>query len=215
MTRRASAPLLDLRPPRPLTARGEARRDAVLRAAAAEFLRYGFEGATIARITRAAGGSNSFIYKEFGDKLGLFSEVVAQIMREMDAELISFDLVGKSLEDGLFLFARAYLHALRAPKGAAVLRMVIAEAVRFPELRAPLISSTAATTDKLAEFIRSHPDRARLGAKDPREVAVMFASMLRGRFFLAAFNIDVPMTRSVEEGFTREAIAVLMRAYTG
>lgn len=167
----------------------------------------------MARIIRAAGGSTSFIYKEFGDKLGLFSDVVAQIMREMDADLARFDLAGSRLEDGLFQFARAYIEVLGARQGSAVLRMVIAEAARFPELRAPLVISTAATTDKLADFIRNHPERSRLGGKDPRDVAVMFASMLRGRFFLSAFNIGAPMTREAEERFTREAIEVLFSAY--
>jgi AcrR family transcriptional regulator len=185
----------------------------VLRASAEEFLRHGYEGATIARIMTIAGGSTATVYRDFGGKAGLFTEAVQQNRGELEAALEACDLMGHNIEDGLFLFGKVYVAAILSPKVAAYFRMVIAESARFPELKAPMMAGTNATLDKLAIFLQDQNDRHRLGIANTREAAVMFAALLRGRFYLTSFNLDAVISSSAVENYILSAVTFFLRAY--
>src|SRR5438067_2542786 len=60
----------------------EGTREAILNAAEAVFAEHGFDGARIAAIARASGYNSSLIFQYFGDKLGLYAEVIKQADRE-------------------------------------------------------------------------------------------------------------------------------------
>jgi AcrR family transcriptional regulator len=66
---------------------GEARvaRDAILRAAEDVFARDGFDGARVDAIAEASGYNKALLFHYFGDKLGLYREVVC--MRRDESEL--------------------------------------------------------------------------------------------------------------------------------
>ncbi len=61
----------------------EATRQAILDAAEAVFAANGFDGARIDAIAAAAGYNKSLIFHYFGDKLGLYAEIVKRADREM------------------------------------------------------------------------------------------------------------------------------------
>ena len=61
------------------TARGRIRREAILNAAADEFLAVGYERASLRNIMAVAGGSPRTIYQHFGDKAGLFRAIVDRL----------------------------------------------------------------------------------------------------------------------------------------
>lgn len=62
-------------------------RAAILDAAEAVFAEQGFDGARIEAIANASGYNNGLIFRYFGDKLGLYTEVLKSTDREM-AELL-------------------------------------------------------------------------------------------------------------------------------
>jgi TetR/AcrR family transcriptional regulator len=62
----------------------EAAREAILNAAEEVFAEHGFDGARTAAIATAAGYNSSLIFQYFGDKLGLYAEVVRRADREMN-----------------------------------------------------------------------------------------------------------------------------------
>jgi AcrR family transcriptional regulator len=57
---------------------------AILDAAEAIFAEHGFDGARIDAIAKASGYNSSLIFHYFGDKLGLYAEVVKRADREMN-----------------------------------------------------------------------------------------------------------------------------------
>lgn len=61
----------------------EGAREAILNAAEEVFAEHGFDGARIDAIAAAAGYNKSLIFQYFGDKLGLYAEVVRRIDQEM------------------------------------------------------------------------------------------------------------------------------------
>jgi len=62
-------------------------RDAILDAAEAVFAEHGFDGARSEAIAQASGYNVSLLFRYFGDKLGLYAEVLKRADRELDALL--------------------------------------------------------------------------------------------------------------------------------
>jgi TetR/AcrR family transcriptional regulator len=58
-------------------------REAILNAAEAVFAEHGFDGARIDAIAEASGYNKSLLFQYFGDKLGLYAEVVRHADREL------------------------------------------------------------------------------------------------------------------------------------
>lgn len=69
-------------------------RDNILRAATKVFARYGYDGGSVEKISKAAKSFDRMIYYYFGSKEGLFIEVLEDMYRRMnDAELkLSLDI---------------------------------------------------------------------------------------------------------------------------
>jgi TetR/AcrR family transcriptional regulator len=63
----------------------EGAREAILNAAEAVFAEHGFDGARIDAIAAAAGYNKSLLFQYFGDKLGLYTEVLRRADRGMSA----------------------------------------------------------------------------------------------------------------------------------
>ena len=63
----------------------EGAREAILNAAEEVFSEHGFDGARIDAISKASSYNSSLIFHYFGDKLGLYAEVVKRADREMTA----------------------------------------------------------------------------------------------------------------------------------
>lgn len=68
------------------TPKGQRRNKALISAASEIFIQYGFEGTTLDMIIERAGGSRSTLYKNFGDKEGLFAAVVASMIDDIFAD---------------------------------------------------------------------------------------------------------------------------------
>ncbi|HET9221202.1 MAG TPA: helix-turn-helix domain-containing protein, partial [Roseiflexaceae bacterium] len=70
----------------------ERTREAILDAAEAVFAEHGFDGVSVDAIAAAAGYNKSLIFQYFGDKLGLYTEVVKradQAMTELLAQVLA------------------------------------------------------------------------------------------------------------------------------
>ncbi len=81
----------------PKRRRGEKTREAILNAAEAVFAEHGFDGARIDNIAEVSGYNKTLIFRYFGDKLGLYSEVLRRIDRQA-SELLA-QLIRPLLED--------------------------------------------------------------------------------------------------------------------
>ena len=62
--------------------RGETTRQAILTAAEVVFAEHGFDGARIDTIAEVSGYNKTLIFRYFGDKLGLYAEVLKRADRE-------------------------------------------------------------------------------------------------------------------------------------
>lgn len=67
-------------------------RDNILRAATKVFARYGYEGGSVEKISKAAKSFDRMIYYYFGSKEGLFIEVLEDIYRRMNDSEATLDI---------------------------------------------------------------------------------------------------------------------------
>lgn len=116
------------------TARGEARRRALIDAAARMFLDQGYEAVSLDDLIRQVGGSRRNIYAHFGGKKGLFVAVVTQLCAELGQSLRELDMSGHDERTALTLFGARTLALVLSPRALALHRLMIAVGARFPEI---------------------------------------------------------------------------------
>ncbi|VTU12967.1 MULTISPECIES: TetR/AcrR family transcriptional regulator [unclassified Variovorax] len=73
-------------------AAAQATRDSILRAATKVFARYGYDGGSVEKISKAAKSYDRMIYYYFGSKEGLFIAVLEGIYRRMDDAEAAIDI---------------------------------------------------------------------------------------------------------------------------
>ncbi|MBO9514199.1 MAG: TetR family transcriptional regulator [Variovorax sp.] len=73
-------------------AAAQATRESILRAATKVFAKYGYEGGSVEKISKAAKSYDRMIYYYFGSKEGLFIAVIEGIYRRMDEAEAALDL---------------------------------------------------------------------------------------------------------------------------
>ncbi|NOV23972.1 TetR/AcrR family transcriptional regulator [Cupriavidus necator] len=166
-------------PPVRITRRGEAKRAAILDAAAALFLAHGYDGVSVDEIVKASGGSKTNVYSYFGGKDGLFVAVVEALCDRFLEKAEQVDLSHGSTAQGLRTIAHNFLESLLQDSHLAFLRLIIAEARRFPQIgqvwyaRGPL-----ASCQYVADYL-AHQQAA--GAKlnaSPEVAGQLFHSMV-------------------------------------
>lgn len=118
----------------PATARGQARRVAMIDAARAVFLEQGYERTTLDMVIARAGGSRRTLYECFGDKAGLFRAVIEMHTADLLDQLEAVPLASAKPEQALTQIGRIYLSMVLSEDALGLYRLLVAEVPKFPEL---------------------------------------------------------------------------------
>lgn len=160
----------------------ETKRSEMLEHALAVFVANGYVGTSTDRLAAAASISKQTLYKEFGDKEGVFVAVIraaCERIHDPFGRLVDEMAHVTTAEDGVRLLADQFTTSIMEPGIQQLRRLVIAEAVRFPELgRLYWERGFAATLDALARCFGVLHDRGLLDIPEPRIAAEHFAGML-------------------------------------
>jgi AcrR family transcriptional regulator len=159
--------------------RSRDRRADIIKAARDVFLERGYAGASTDEIVGRSGGSKETLYAHFGNKLGLFRDV---ILAEVDT--LFAPASGRPDEEPLErlrLAARSYIRQSMRPEVIALMRILISEGVRIPELTTQL---RAIVEQKIlgvfAELITAVQATGELKGEPARALAEIFNDLLRG-----------------------------------
>src|SRR5690349_20671537 len=71
----------------PRLGKGEQTREAILSAAEADFAEFGYAGARIDGIAEHSGYNKTLIFRYFGNKLGLYAEVLKRIDQQVRGQM--------------------------------------------------------------------------------------------------------------------------------
>src|SRR5947209_12463994 len=162
--------------------RSARKRRAILEAATTVFLSNGYLGTSMDEIATLAHVSKQTVYKHFADKERLFFEIVTttvdEISNPVHDEVLSLKDSG-DLDADLRELARRLLERVMQPRLLRLRRLVIGEAVRFPELgRTFYERGPGRTIDALAVAFERLAARGELQLDDPGLAAAQFSWLI-------------------------------------
>src|ERR1700682_444380 len=161
--------------------RGEVRNSKLQKVAADLFLKRGYEGVTIDRIVKLAGGSKSTIYSEFGGKCGLFISSIENLCCESNEPLTKIDYTGLNLEESLKKLSFHILKLITAKRAVELHRLAIGEALNCPEVgEAWYTHGPAKTASFILSVLEVHRDELRDTAIPIERMAVILHDALTG-----------------------------------
>jgi AcrR family transcriptional regulator len=194
---------------RPSVEESLALREAFLAVALDSFLEKGYAATSVEAIARDAGVTKITIYRYFDNKEALFRAVMHRaatgIRDTMQTSLVESGQDPRQVLTGLV--ERMY-HSYTDPKWMALLRLVVAEAVRFPELRELLYADNdqSMLSPVITYLAKSHEDGT-LCVPSPEVAARQLSSLCFGgmHYFLAK-----PLSEPQERTAWAEDIANLV-----
>ena len=172
------------------------RRMQIVDAALEEFASQGFRGATIKRIAqRAKLHSQGLIYWYFASKEDLFQAVLGRHLPILQLMLDPSALLDRPPEEVLPQIAHAYLAMADLPAAQRLLRLILPEVIRRPEMVDQLGGRMIA---RILDFIKGYlayqVELGRLRPHDVRASARAFVGMLLpqlgGKLLLRALQAD-------------------------
>lgn len=196
--------------------RGEKRRDEIAAVAERVFLELGFNDTTMQIVASRAGASKETLYRHFGSKEGLFSEVVRaraeRVYGQVESEIgqrndprdvlkkLGYNLLGKLLsEDPLCLF-----------------RIVISEVQRTPELgRIFFEQGPNQLLKDLANYLEYATKQGMLNCREPALAAKLFlGSVVANRHIIKLVVPDYEdLTEEIIHHHVEAAVNMFLAAY--
>lgn len=224
--RTPSVPLDGERPGVPgaaVNGRTARKRQAIMAAATALFLRDGYRSTSMDQVAADAAVSKQTVYKQFAGKEQLFRDIVLGvtgnsevIVTDMSSVLRDNDVTTPAqLRPVLIELARNYLDGVLQPHVLALRRLIIAEAERFPDLASAYFEQAPSRgIDIITEAIQRYIDRGLLSADDPRLAGTHFAYLaLAIAQDRAYFYPHERPSRAERDQLAEEAARIFIAAY--
>jgi AcrR family transcriptional regulator len=115
--------------------RAAERREAIIEAAMDEFIARGFAATRLDDVASRAGVAKGTIYLHFKDKEALFEELIrtaiVPLVNRLAAGPPSFEGSVRDMVEG---FVRTFIHEVTTTQRGDIVRLIIAEGPRFPEI---------------------------------------------------------------------------------
>jgi AcrR family transcriptional regulator len=153
------------------------KQEQILQAATRIFLQEGYSRTSMDRISIEAGVSKQTIYSYFGDKEGLFKALMERVTIDNFQSIFCNQQLQGEPPILLRHLAETYLTKVADnPDYLPILRLIITESQRFPEL-AQLFTQTVIQRGRelLSQYFTSHPE---LGILDPEAMTQIFFGSL-------------------------------------
>jgi TetR/AcrR family transcriptional repressor of mexJK operon len=181
----------------PNSSRGRERLARILEAATELFLREGYGATSIDSILERSGGSKATLYSYFPAKDDLFRAVVDEVVsKDAQPQLDST----RDIRGVLTEFAVQRLEAVFSDRHRALLRLIIAERERFPDLakmyyeRWPRLSRSL-----LVDYFRELKQQDLLEIDTAEEAAEFFIGMVLHQWYIEILllGVDVPSSEAI------------------
>jgi AcrR family transcriptional regulator len=193
----------------------EAKRQAILEAAAEVFREMGFERASMSDIRARAGGSKATLYNYFPSKEKLFFEVMHQSkVAELEGIVAALNPDAEDFKKQLLQFGQEFLSVLYSPEVMAIRHLTIAESRHSEAGKLSFERATDPLETQVAEFLRKGMRRRAIRTADPKVAAIHLLSLLESellqRFLLGVLGAVEPDTIS---GAVRGGVDVFLSGY--
>ena len=193
----------------------EAKRQAILQAAAEVFREVGFERASMSEIRARVGGSKATLYNYFPSKEKLFFEVMYQATERALVEITAtLDPEAQDVRQELLRFGQKLLPALYSPEAIALRRVVIAESGQSDIGKVVFEGATLPMEKHLAEFLRRGMKRGGLRSADAKIAAMQLLSLLESELLQRVLlGVEVSLKPEALKASVRRAVEVFLSGY--
>jgi len=160
------------------------KRRQILEGARKMFMDFGFDGASMGEIAKAAGVSKGTLYVYFVDKCALFEAIVEE--ETVEQGKIAFNLEpSRDVPTTLHEFGEAYIAMICRPGGGSAIRTVMSIAERMPEVGKRYYERVLEKTiNRLAAYLEAHVAQGELVISDCSFAASQFMLMCQASLFL-------------------------------
>ena len=132
---------------------------AIVAAAQDQFLKLGFAAANMDAIAKNADVSKRTVYKHFDDKSALFAAVVKMLCNKIvPTSAKEIGTKDSDLRDSLTEFCKRFLSHLYSKEQTALLRLVISDAHRSPEIGRIMFQQISATEQVVNAYLQQQHD---------------------------------------------------------
>ena len=201
---------------RPRAGQSELIGDEIVAVASGIFLSQGYGATSIEAVSQKAGISKRTFYARFKDKEALFAAVVHQLVSRLRPEHDETLFVGKSREAILLNLAKIILGAALKPEALALHRIMVGEAMRFPEL-AKVMDAQGARLEavrRIADLLQ-HTSSNKMQRRDAEFAAEQFLDGVIAVPQRRAIGLGVPMTPAEVDRWGKQAVALFLHGCDG
>jgi TetR/AcrR family transcriptional repressor of mexJK operon len=189
--------------------------EALLDASFRLFRDHGYASVSVDMIARAARVSTKTIYARFGGKSGLFAEV---IMRSLAGPMIELDAMldndAERTEVVLQRAATAFLDHILLQDRLDLHRMLIAEAIRMPELSKLFYErGPQKGLGVLVSWLARQHARGTLNVPDPENAAEVFFALVEAGIIRRALLTGAVPSADERKRSLKNAVNIFIRTY--
>ncbi|WP_413711723.1 TetR/AcrR family transcriptional regulator [Rhizobium sp. Rhizsp82] len=164
---------------RPQTRCDEDTREVIVNAACCSFREGGYEATSVNAIAQVAGVSTKTLYRLFPSKTDLFSAVVSVRIDDFLLRLDIAALAGVDVREGLERMLRAYGELTLSERTVTLLRLIVSESERFPEIATAFYEKAIdRTNDAMEAYLRSRVEAGEIILENPHIASGMLRGMM-------------------------------------
>lgn len=186
----------------------------MLDAAAELFAEKGYEAATLSDVVARSGGSMSTLYELFGSKAGLLAAMVGERCSRIATVIDGATLSGREPAEALRQIGRFLMDQLNDSDGIALLRIVIAESSRQPELGRRFYEAGPASGRRtMGRYLAAQVARGALEIENCEVAGLFFFHMLLGDMQMRSLCALPNPDRSEVDAHIDRTVDAFMRLY--
>lgn len=157
------------------------RRNTILDVAFESFREKGYAATSMAQIAARLGGSKTTLYNYFPSKDDLFVAVVRDQCARLTERLYRAPTEKHETRDVLTEFCQRYMREIFSHEQTSFLRMVIAQAARFPEIgRSFYLECIEVGLTLASQYLERMMADGRIRKTEPREAAAFLLDLCTG-----------------------------------
>lgn len=195
--------------------RKQEKQTALLDAARSAFLARGFARSSVNTIAKDAGISIATLYKYFDTKEDLFGAVIGRSWAELRSDLDLQKLNVLPPVEALCLIGDEYAELLGRESVRELFRVIIAEAVQFPELGEKLYEhGKEAFLEKVEQYLRRRVESGELSIDDSALATRQFLGLIDAIvFWPSLLTSKLAVSEAERENVVRQAVATFLARY--
>lgn len=194
----------------------DARREAILDAAAEVFLEEGFDAASMSTIAARVGGSKSTLYNYFKSKEDLFQAHIVRYCDWQGAEMFQLlDDEGDDVRAALTRLGRRYLTNIMSDRNMRHFRLIAVASERSPDLGRTFYEAGPLRGARLlGGFLARMALEGRIQVTDPIIAAHQFIGLCQNRMLKARLVNYIPAPTPAEvDAEVEGAVATFLAAF--